>query len=292
MVQDNSHYYIPGPSIWPIVGAIGLFVTAVGAANWLHHVAIAPYIFLAGLLIMVLMMFGWFGAVIHESESGLYNLQVDRSYRWSMAWFIFSEVCFFAMFFGALFYARYYSVPSLGGETDHHFATHVLLWPDFKAAWPLFSNPDNTKYLGAYDSVPAWGLPAVNTLILLLSGVTITWAHHALRDKHRVQLIMGMSLTIALGLIFLYLQAHEYAEAYESFNLTLESGIYGATFYLLTGFHGFHVSLGTLMLMVILARCIRGHFTPDRHFAFEAVAWYWHFVDVVWLLLFILVYWM
>ncbi|KTD19770.1 cytochrome c oxidase subunit 3 [Legionella londiniensis] len=287
---DHGTYYVPKPSHWPLVGSIGLTTTLVGAASWLHADWYGPYIFTLGLLIMAFMMFGWFGQVIYENEKGLYDLQVDRSFRWAMGWFIFSEVCFFGAFFGALFFARFWSVPVLGGEM--HPITHITLWSDFKANWPLLINPDNQEFVGAHEGMGAWGLAAINTLILLTSGATITWAHWALKLNKRRQLVIGLGLTIALGVLFLFLQAHEYYEAYTEMNLTLDAGIYGTTFFMLTGFHGLHVTIGTIMLIVILGRALRGHFTPERHFAFEAAAWYWHFVDVVWLFLFVFVYWL
>ena len=287
---DHGTYYVPKPSHWPLVGSIGLTTTLVGAASWLHADWYGPYIFTLGLLIMAFMMFGWFGQVIYENEKGLYDLQVDRSFRWAMGWFIFSEVCFFGAFFGALFFARFWSVPVLGGEM--HPITHITLWSDFKANWPLLINPDNQEFVGAHEGMGAWGLAAINTLILLTSGATITWAHWALKLNKRRQLVIGLGLTIALGVLFLFLQAHEYYEAYTEMNLTLDAGIYGTTFFMLTGFHGLHVTIGTIMLSGILGRALRGHFTPERHFAFEAAAWYWHFVDVVWLFLFVFVYWL
>ena len=286
----HGTYYIPKPSHWPLVGSIGLTTMLVGAASWLHTDWYGPYLFTIGLCIIIGMMFGWFGQVIYENGKGLYDLQVDRSFRWAMCWFIFSEVCFFAAFFGALFYTRYWAIPLMGGEM--HPITHFLLWDDFKATWPLLVNPNNQVFVGASEAMGAWGLAAINTMILLTSGVTITWAHWALKVKKQKQLLIGMALTILLGMLFLMLQAYEYHEAYADMNLTLDAGIYGSTFFILTGFHGLHVTIGTIMLIVILVRCARHHFTPERHFAFEAVAWYWHFVDVVWLFLFIFVYWL
>lgn len=288
----HGTYYVPKPSGWPLIASIGLTTMLVGGASWLHADWYGPYVFTAGLAIMIFMMFGWFGQVIYENEKGLYDLQVDRSFRWGMCWFIFSEVCFFAAFFGALFFSRYWSVPLLGGELESHPMTHYTLWPDFTAKWPLLINPDNSVFVGAQKSMGAWGLAAVNTLILLTSGVTITWAHWALKLNKRKQLMVGMILTISLGILFLMLQSYEYHEAYTEYGLTLDAGIYGATFFMLTGFHGLHVTIGTIMLIVITIRCARGHFTPERHFGFEGAAWYWHFVDVVWLFLFIFVYWL
>jgi len=239
-----------------------------------------------GFSILLYMLFGWFGQVIGESESGLFNKQVDMSFRWSMSWFIFSEVMFFAAFFGALFYARVYSVPWLG-DIDNS-----LLWQGYGGHWPTAGPYFDTNPAHQFSPMSAWGIPAINTFLLLSSGVTVTWAHHALKANNRTQLIAGLFFTVLLGVIFLSLQIHEYHSAYTDLNLKLTSGVFGSTFYMLTGFHGFHVTLGAIMLTVILVRCIKGHFKPDHHFAFEAVAWYWHFVDVVWLGLFIFVYWL
>lgn len=289
-ISDYGTYYVPGPSYWPLVGSIGLSIFLVGFGSWLHHDWYGPYLFLLGATILAFMMVGWFGQVIYENSKGMYDLRVDHSFRFGMGWFIFSEVCFFGVFFGALFFTRYWSVPLLGGE--HHPMTHLLLWPNFLSHWPLVLNPNNQLFVGAHESMGAWGLAAVNTLILLTSGVTITWAHWALKVKKQWALLLGMSATIVLGILFLICQSYEYHEAYTTMGLTLNAGIYGTTFFMLTGFHGLHVTIGTLMLIVITARCYRHHFTPERHFAFEAVAWYWHFVDVVWLLLFMFVYWL
>ena len=284
MSAQPEGYYVPAPSIWPIVGSFGLFFMALGSVFLMNDVVNLGSIFLAaGSLIMIYMMFGWFGTVIGESESGKYNDRVDVSYRWAMSWFIFSEVMFFAAFFGALFYMRVLSVPWLA-EAD----TQALLWPDFVNTWPV-SGPGLAD---KFTPMGAWGIPALNTFLLLSSGITVTWAHWALKKEKRSQLIWGLASTVALGCVFLYFQAYEYGHAYDELNLTLTQGAYGATFYMLTGFHGFHVTMGTVMLVVILFRSIAGHFTPKNHFAFEAVSWYWHFVDVVWLALFVVVYWL
>jgi cytochrome c oxidase subunit 3 len=239
-----------------------------------------------GVALILFMMFGWFGTVIRESLKGYYNKQVDTSFRMGMMWFIFSEVMFFAAFFGALFYARALSVPWLGGE-GHGALTNFYLWPNFSPAWPTNGPGD----IGGHFSVmEPWGIPLLNTLLLLSSGVTITIAHHALRAGNRRTLLVFLGLTVILGATFLGFQAHEYIEAYTGLNLKLTTGVYGSTFFMLTGFHGLHVTLGAIMLTIIWLRCAKGHFTKDHHFAFEAVAWYWHFVDVVWLGLFMFVY--
>jgi len=286
MSASKGGYYLPEPSHWPIVGSVGMFLLLAGFANFLHGGT--WLVMAAGAAVLIFMLFGWFGTVIAESESGKFNDQVDMSFRWSMGWFIFSEVMFFAAFFGALFYARMYSVPWLGGA-DNNAMTNELLWHGFDAVWPT-NGPGNVG--GAYEMMHAWGIPAINTMILLSSGVTVTWAHWGLKKGDRTQLILGLMATVALGFLFLGLQAYEYHHAYTELNLTLKSGIYGTTFFMLTGFHGLHVTLGATMLTIILLRSMKGHFTAEHHFAFEAVAWYWHFVDVVWLGLFVFVYWL
>ena len=288
MAQAENSYFIPHGTRWPILGSIGLFLMTGGFAASLNGSGAGSTIMWIGTAVMVLMIFLWFGQVIAESESGAYNDQVDISFRWGMGWFILSEVMFFAAFFGALWYARVLSVPWLGGD-GAGVSTNTFLWPAFEEAWPT-NGPAGIG--GDFETIPATGLPLWNTIILLSSGVTITLAHHALRASHRGALLFWMVATVALGLLFLYFQAEEFSHAYGDLNLTLGSGVYGSTFFMLTGFHGMHVTLGTIMLIVITLRCAKGHFTPQRHFAFEGVAWYWHFVDVVWLGLFIFVYWL
>jgi len=288
-------YYIPHGSPWPLVGSVALFCLAIGFGALLNTQSHASLFLIVGGFLLFIMLFFWFRDVIHESVYGCYNAQVDRSFRWGMSWFIFSEVMFFAAFFGALFYARVLSVPWLGGAGSEAL-TQQILWPYFDYNWPLMRLPaDEASLTGAAFDIPratvgAWGIPALNTAILLASGVTITWAHWGLIANKRGQLILGLFATVLLGVVFMGFQVYEYGHAMEELNLTLQSGIYGSTFYMLTGFHGFHVSLGVLMLVVILLRSMTGHFSAKGHFAFEAVAWYWHFVDVVWLGLFIFVY--
>jgi len=289
MNQEKKGYYLPSPSSWPLKGSIGLLCTVLGAANWLHDVWFGPYLFCFGLLMLFYMIFGWFGMVIRENRSGLLeNKQVDRSFRWCMCWFIFSEVMFFGAFFGALFYVRVVVLPTLGAATG---ITHIVNWPGFEASWPLFKNPNPSTFLGPQSVMDTWGVPAINTLILLTSGATVTVAHWSLLKNNRKTMLVSQLLTVLLGISFLIMQAKEYGEAYYHKGLTLASGIYGTTFFMLTGFHGLHVTIGTIGLIVILYRMLRRDFNQHNHFAFEAVSWYWHFVDVVWLLLFIFVYW-
>ena len=282
MSQEANHYYVPSPSIWPIIGSIALLFLGFGAALSVNKLPLGYGLLAIGFAILIYMLFGWFGTVVRESEGGKFNSQVDVSFRWGMSWFIFSEVMFFAAFFGALYYMRIISVPELGD------LEHKILWPDFTAQWPV-SGPGISE---KFSPMGAWGIPAINTLLLLSSGVTVTWAHWALKLNKRAQLKWGLFLTILLGVLFIGLQAYEYIHAYSDLGIKLTSGAYGATFYMLTGFHGFHVTLGAIMLTVIYFRVLAGHFKPEHHFGFEAVSWYWHFVDVVWLGLFIFVYWL
>ncbi len=293
-MADFVTYYVPEQSKWPIVATVGLGVTLFGAASIMvsskQGVSTSGdwMIFAVGMLIMIYMLFGWFGTVIKESRSGLYSTQMDRSFRWGMSWFIFSEIMFFAAFFGALFYARVFAVPWLGGEGDR--GSSNMLWEGFQATWPLINNPDPEAFPAPESVIGAWGLPLVNTILLVSSSFTVTVAHHALKADNRKKVKIWLAATIVLALAFLSLQAEEYLHAYQELNLTLQSGIYGSTFFMLTGFHGVHVMLGTLMLIIMLIRIHKGHFTGDKHFGFEATSWYWHFVDVVWLGLFVFVY--
>lgn len=291
-MSTSGAYYIPHKATWPVMATAGLFITLVGFANFLNGSSVGVGMMIAGMVIFIVMLAGWFVLQSTESESGTYNSQVGISYRMGMMWFIFSEVMFFAVFFGALWYTRNLSVPWLGGEGTGA-ATKEFLWPSFEAVWPS-NGPkhlvDGKPNGGEYEPMGAFGLPLLNTLLLLSSGVTCTWAHHGLLAKNRDQLIKGLIATVGLGFLFVICQATEYHEAYSEMGLTLGTGIYGSTFFMLTGFHGFHVCVGAIILSVVLFRSWKGHFKPENHFAFEAAAWYWHFVDVVWLGLFIFVY--
>ncbi len=285
-MSSNNHYYVPHSSHWPVVGSVGLLFLMVGVSSWLNGADSGFYVMLFGFAVIIFMLTGWFSNVINESLNGMYNEQVDKSFRQGMFWFIFSEVMFFAAFFGALFYARNMSIPWLGGESNNFF-TNLLLWEGYENTWP--SNGP-AEMGGDYTVMGPFGLPLINTALLLTSSITITIAHHALIAGKRAQLTTFLALTFILGFIFVYLQGLEYIEAYDHYNLKLTTGIYGSTFFMLTGFHGMHVTIGAIMITIIWLRILKGHFSADNHFAFEAVAWYWHFVDVVWLGLFIFVY--
>jgi len=285
----TPYYFVPSPSAYPALAAFGLFFVLLGAVEWINGVAWGMYSLIFGFGWLFVILFRWFGAAIGESEGGQYGHKVDLSFRWSMSWFIFSEVMFFGAFFTALWWMRVHSVPALGN------LEHALLWPDFQAVWPSVVAGATASPAGIVEPFrtmgPFW-LPTINTALLLSSGVTLTIAHHALQLGNRARTISFMWITVLLGVTFLGVQGYEYYHAYVDLNLKLTSGAYGSTFFMLTGFHGFHVFIGMLMLLVITLRLSKGHFTAQRHFGFEGAAWYWHFVDVVWLGLYILVYWL
>jgi cytochrome c oxidase subunit III len=293
---NANHYYVPHSSKWPIVGSIGLFFTAIGAANFIQQStnfvtsntgSMGGLLLLVGLGTLIFMMIGWFGDTIRESLAGMNSQQLSISYRMGMKWFIFSEVMFFAAFFGTLFYTRHLSIPWLAGAGAEGM-THEILWPDFQAMWPLVKTPDGRTL----QAMSPWGLPLINTILLIASSILVTIAHHALLENKRGKVITHLGIALILGAAFMYVQGVEYYHAYTEMGLTLEAGIYGSTFFMLTGFHGLHVTIGAIMLLIMWIRCLKGHFTPENHFAFEAAAWYWHFVDVVWIFLFFVVYWL
>lgn len=284
----TPYYYVPGPSRHPVFAAMGLFFVILGASQWINGVLWGAYALAFGLLFWLSVLYQWFRDAIRENQAGLYGHKIDLSYRWSMSWFLFSEVMFFGAFFTALWWARAHSVPTLGDIEN------ALLWPDFVGVWPsaypgMTASP--ADIVEPFQTMgPLW-LPTINTALLLCSGVTLTIAHHALLAGQRAKTIGFMWLTVLLGSVFLGVQGYEYFYAYTDLNLKLTSGIFGSTFFLLTGFHGFHVFLGLLILVVITLRLHQGHFSARSHFGFEGAAWYWHFVDVVWLGLYVLVYW-
>jgi cytochrome c oxidase subunit 3 len=285
----TPYYFVPGPSRHPVMAAIGLFFVILGAGQWVNGAEWGPYSVAFGLVWWLTVLKQWFSDAIHESQSGMYSERIDVSFRWSMAWFIFSEVMFFGAFFGALYWARVHSVPELGNME------HQLLWPDFKGLWPSVAAGATGSPAGVVEpfrTMTPWPLPTINTGLLLTSGVTLTVAHHALLANQRGKAIAFMWMTVLLGAVFLGCQGFEYYEAYHHLNLKLSSGVYGSTFFMLTGFHGFHVFVGAMMLLFITLRLQKGHFTPEKHFGFEGAAWYWHFVDVVWLGLYVIVYWL
>ncbi|WP_404401182.1 cytochrome c oxidase subunit 3 [Idiomarina seosinensis] len=289
-MAEQQSYYVPASSPWPIIGAIGMGLIAWGAGKTVIEMTneqdgIGSTVLIIGMVVMAIMLFGWFRDQINESVKGMHSNQLTDSYKQGMSWFIFSEIMFFAAFFGALFYARVIAIPWLDGASNNAMTAEVL-WPQFVAQWPLTETPGGTTT----QAMGWYGLPLINTIILVTSSITCHFAHVGLEQNKRKQLTVMLGITVVLGCIFLYLQGAEYIHAYEQLGLTLDSGIYGNTFYLLTGFHGMHVTLGTIMLIVMFLRVLKGHFSPDNQFAFQATSWYWHFVDVVWVCLFVVVY--
>lgn len=268
----NHDYHLVDPSPWPALGALSGFVLAFGAVIYMHPDVVGaedlgPWTVIPGLLMVLFTMYVWWRDVVREAHKGDHKPVVQLGLRYGMSLFIASEVMFFVAFFWAFFDASLFADQEILFSRVEHTG----------GVWP----PAGTETFAAFD------LPFMNTLILLLSGCTVTWAHHALREGKRQQVVHGLALTVGLGVIFTCLQAYEYSHA--AFGFT--DGIYSSTFFMATGFHGFHVIVGTIFLAVCLVRANRGDFTPSQHFGFEAAAWYWHFVDVVWLFLFICVYW-
>ena len=257
--EVNHQFHLVEPSPWPAMGAASGFTITLGGVLYMHEVAFGTVMLAAGVLLVIATMFFWWRDVVREAEyQGHHTPIVQITMRYGMMLFICSEVMFFVAFFWAFFDMSFYPREAIGG-----------IWP-----------PASVEVFDPFD------IPLINTIILLTSGVTVTWAHHALMHDNRRDLVRGLGLTVVLGLLFTSLQAYEYMHASFGF----KDGIYSSTFYMATGFHGFHVIVGTIFLIVCFFRARAGHFKPDQHFGFEAAAWYWHFVDVVWLFLFIAVY--
>lgn len=315
--KEYEKYYVPEKSKLAICATIGLILSIYGAASIMNDMTFGDpneptsswTIFLLGLFFFIATLFGWFKTAIQENIAGMNSAQLKKSYVLGMFWFIFSEVMFFFAFFGALFYVRTLVGPWLAGEGEGG-RMNGLLWEGFEFAWPMMQTPqeavgvanqlmanngtfDSAETSMAFAEASAWyaWLPMWNTLILLSSSFTVHIAHLGILDGDRKKFNLWLGISVALGILFLCLQVLEYYEAYAHFGLTLNSGIYGSTFFMLTGFHGFHVAMGMTMLLIQWLRSVRGgHFTADDHFGFEASSWYWHFVDVVWVGLFLFVY--
>jgi len=289
-----EEYYVPHSSKLPIFASFGIFLTLYGMGNMFNEMkagvdsSFGELVVLMGSLVMGGTLFAWFSIVIKENQEKLYSNQMNRSFVWGMSWFIFSEVMFFAAFFGALFYVRVFVVDWIGGVGER--GPSNMLWPEYQPHWPMLDTPNPSRFPGATDFVHWWPLPFVNTALLLTSSVTVTIAHHGINEGNRKKLITWLGATVLLGLIFLCVQGYEYYHAYTDLGLTLSAGIFGTTFFMLTGFHGAHVTLGTFMLAIMFFRALKGHFSKEDCFGFEAAVWYWHFVDVVWVGLFLFVY--
>jgi len=260
--EKNHDYHILNPSIWPLIGGVSAFIMFFGAVMWMQDNG--PYLFLIGLTGVLYTMFAWWSDIVSEGEAGIDHTPVVRiGLRYGVVLFIMSEIMFFVAWFWMFFKNAMYP---MGPDS-----------PAIDGIWPPVG----------IETFDPWHLPLINTLILLSSGAATTWAHHALvHENNKADMRTGLWLAILLGALFTGFQAYEYAEAAFAFS----GNIYGATFFMATGFHGFHVLIGTIFLGICLIRVYKGHFTPERHVGFEAAAWYWHFVDVVWLFLFFAVY--
>ncbi len=280
----HHDYHLVDPSPWPLVASVAVTIMMVGAVIWMKGMFGLPegtmWLFFAGLAGVLYSMFGWWSDVIKESRKGDHTPVVSIGLRYGMVLFIASEIMFFAAFFWMFFEMAVFNEARAG-------IPEISLWADTAAAWSTWP-PRGVEVLSA------WQLPLLNTVILLLSGTTVTWAHHALQVNDRKGAKLALGITIALGVLFTFVQGYEYNHIIHEnlfFNEeAINSGLYGSIFFMATGFHGFHVLIGTIFLTVCLIRLLRGGFTPEKHFGFEAAAWYWHFVDVVWLFLFAFVY--
>jgi cytochrome c oxidase subunit 3 len=310
--SNNGHeaYYVPESSPLAFLASISLFLTLFGAASMINDLSWgdpnvatnSKALFTVGLISFTAVLFWWFRTTIVENMAGMNSAQLKRSYVIGMQWFIFSEVMFFFVLFGTLWYVRNLVGPWLAGEGEGG-RMNGLIWPGFEYNWPMNTTPqdavgianqplaNNGTFSGATGTVAWTHIPLWNTILLLSSSVTLHFAHHALKEDHRSKFNIWLGITLILGFVFVYFQGVEYQEAYNDLGLTLGAGIYGTTFFFLTGFHGFHVCMGALMLTVQWLRSMqKNHFSKDDHFGFEASAWYWHFVDVVWIFLMLFVY--
>lgn len=291
MEHSDGHYYVPAYSKLPFFGALGLFLLGYGSLNLLHANLAGTVLFLLGALVLAAVLFAWFREVIKEQSAGLYTDQITRSFRWSMIWFIFAEIFLFGIFLSAIFYARVISIPALAGEgTSQNLLTHILLWPEFSSTWPLLLNPNPVAFPGSTGAVGIWQTPILNTIVMILSAISVTFAFRFLKRDVRTGVIISLLITIVLGLIFVGLQSQAFLLSNNQYGLKLSSGIYGSTFFMLVGLHTAHVVIGLLMLLVMLIRTIKGHFNKTNNFAFKATVWFWQFISVIWLVTFAFVY--
>lgn len=289
MTENHSNYYVPPRSPLPIIGAIGLFLFALGSLNF--TTLWGPGLFIIGLLVLLGMIFSWFRAVIRESRQGLYDAQMQRSFRWGMFWFIFCELFLFGILLGALIYIRWATLPSLAGNgSGGSLLTHYLLWPDFQKTWPLLKNPAPYLFAGGNLAPAAWGIPTLNTLLLLSSAILVTWAFLMSKKANRWAPPTGLLAAILLGIVFLFLQLFYYSEVISIYKFTIGSGIYGSLFSILTVVHMLHVLVGIFILSVVLVRYAAGHFSAQNNFAFEAAIWFWLLITALWLLIFMFLY--
>ena len=290
MLNKSKKYYVPASSNWPLVGSFALFCLLDGLATWVHGDWFAYFLLLFGFIILLYMIHGWLGDVIRENRLGLSrDDQVERSFRLGVYWFMFSEAMFFGAMFGALFFIRVFTLPILGGAEN---ITHIVLWPSFNAAWPLLQNPDPSAYIGSQVVISPWGIPLLSSCVILLSVITISLAYWAILKEFRRMSMVLQVVTILLGLFFLLLQANEYVSVNTVQGMTLASGIYATTYYVLTGFYAVHMTVGITILTVMLYRMKKHDFNKQNNFAFKAATWFWYFISILWLLVFVFVYWL
>ena len=290
MSEKNEKYYIPNSSPYPLVGTIGIFLLLFGFVNWIHEETWGMYCALAGLIIFIGVLCFWFRRIIKEYRTGLSTAaQVQRAYRWGVFWFLFTEALFFFGLFFALFYVQVFGIKWLAGE-GHGAVTHLMLWPNFQHGWPVMSLPNPNQYTGPAEGPNPWGIPLLNTLVILISVFTITMARKATFEMKRKKMLSYQMATILLAVVFLVLQGFEYYYAYTEEMLKLGSGIYGNIFYFMTGFDGLHVVAGIIMLLVIFFRMKRGDYDSQRNLGVRLISWYWYFVAIVWILLFLFLY--
>jgi len=280
--QSNSPYFVPPPTYYPVIINLGLFILTLGFALRINAIASGIIPILTGIAMVLFGAFGWIGKIVCEDESGNYHPWENRSFRMGMAYFVLSEAIFFSTFLLALMYVRIFALPELA-SMDPHFT----LWPDFKGAWPS-GGPESQ----AFTPLDAWGLPAVNSILILASAVSLIWARKGLSTANLGQMVAGLAIALVLGVVFLFQQAMEYRHAAE-FGITLASGIYGTNFYMLTGVHGVHMLAGIIMLAVLLLRGFHGHFKAENCVGLDLVTWYWNFAVVIpGLLVFVYFYWL
>jgi len=290
MAEQHGTYYVPDHSIWPIVGTLGLFGFAVGSLNFSSLWGMI--VFSLGALTLLVMLFGWMHDVVRESGADLYDAQMGRTFRWGMFWLLLGETFFFGTALGALIYVRFASLPWMAGTgSGGSIMTHYVLWPNFQNTWPLLVGPNPNAFPLPKMTPTAWGLPLLNTLILLMSAITAIFSWRALLTKKQQLAIAGMSVTLLLGLAFLVSQVYFLFQLATKYGVTIASGIYGSLFYFLNTFHLIHIVVGLILFAVILLLTIKNHFNAERTFGFSASVLFWSFLTVIWLFIFVCVYW-
>lgn len=289
MATKHGGYYVPEQSVWPIIGALSLLLFAIGSLNFTELWGLI--VFAIGTITLLYMLCGWLSSVVRESRSGLYDAQMNRTFRWGMFWFIFCEFFTFGILLGAIIYERVGVIPWLAGQgSGGSVLTNYLLWPDFSASWPLIKNPDPATFAGLKDVPSAWGLPTLNTLVALCSAVTVLFALWAIKNKQTRATITGLVVTFFLGIAFAVMQFDHARILIKQYDMTISSGIYGSLVWMVGGFHFLNLLVGLILLFVVGFRYTLGHFNEKHHFAIEATAWYWAFISAMWLIIYLCIY--